>query len=310
MSAQPDPELINEIAVELGVSPSFVEKDWYAVQVIRFIAEADFGDITPVFSGGTSLSKGYGLIQRFSEDMDFKVKAETQKTKNECRSFRQRVIEIIGAQESFTIDKQSIKSQDGSKFFSCNIAYPQNFELDDALRRTGLQLEMRIQNDPLLSEDRPIGSFVSQFTEEKPETRILCIQPIETAADKFNALLWRLLTRKRTDDLGTRDNDPTIIRHLHDLCALKEVVIIEGDFIPLTKTTFTKDIGRRGSDATLSIEQAIQQVQKIINSEDDQYRKEYDQFVAAMSYARDDEMITYDRSLQAFTEIAELVVSR
>ena len=31
------------------------------------------GNLRPVFCGGTSLSKGYGLIQRFSEDLDFKL---------------------------------------------------------------------------------------------------------------------------------------------------------------------------------------------------------------------------------------------
>lgn len=36
------------------------------------MVELGSADIVPVFSGGTSLLKGYGLIKRFSEDIDFK----------------------------------------------------------------------------------------------------------------------------------------------------------------------------------------------------------------------------------------------
>jgi predicted nucleotidyltransferase component of viral defense system len=35
-----------------------------------------------VFSGGTSLSKGFGLIQRFSEDLDFS-RIESEKPKSD-----------------------------------------------------------------------------------------------------------------------------------------------------------------------------------------------------------------------------------
>jgi predicted nucleotidyltransferase component of viral defense system len=40
-------------------------------------AQIDPGGMAPAFSGGTSLSKGWDLIKRFSEDIDFKV-AEPQ----------------------------------------------------------------------------------------------------------------------------------------------------------------------------------------------------------------------------------------
>jgi hypothetical protein len=45
----------------------FVEKDYWITQVLRALCEA--GEHF-VFKGGTSLSKGYGIISRFSEDVD------------------------------------------------------------------------------------------------------------------------------------------------------------------------------------------------------------------------------------------------
>ena len=51
-----------------GLRPAIIEKDYYVTESLRIIAETA-GD-TVIFKGGTSLSKGWNLIQRFSEDID------------------------------------------------------------------------------------------------------------------------------------------------------------------------------------------------------------------------------------------------
>ena len=51
-----------------GLRPALSEKDYYVTEALRIIA-ATVGDKV-IFKGGTSLSKGWNLIQRFSEDVD------------------------------------------------------------------------------------------------------------------------------------------------------------------------------------------------------------------------------------------------
>lgn len=51
-----------------GLRPSIIEKDYYVTEALRIIAETT-GDRV-IFKGGTSLSKGWNLIERFSEDID------------------------------------------------------------------------------------------------------------------------------------------------------------------------------------------------------------------------------------------------
>lgn len=51
------------------------EKDWWVVQVIRALFSSQFRDNIS-FKGGTSLSKGWGLIERFSEDIDIAIDRE------------------------------------------------------------------------------------------------------------------------------------------------------------------------------------------------------------------------------------------
>ena len=53
---------------ERGLRPAIIEKDYYVTEVLRIIA-GTVGDKT-IFKGGTSLSKGWNLIGRFSEDID------------------------------------------------------------------------------------------------------------------------------------------------------------------------------------------------------------------------------------------------
>ena len=61
--------IIKEITENSKLKAAAVEKDWWVVQTLRLIFELDFAD-SLVFKGGTSLSKGWGIIQRLSEDID------------------------------------------------------------------------------------------------------------------------------------------------------------------------------------------------------------------------------------------------
>ena len=51
-----------------GLRPAVIEKDYYVTEALRIIS-VTAGDKV-IFKGGTSLSKGWNLIQRFSEDID------------------------------------------------------------------------------------------------------------------------------------------------------------------------------------------------------------------------------------------------
>jgi predicted nucleotidyltransferase component of viral defense system len=53
---------------ELGLRPAIIEKDYYVTEALRIISLSAGEKV--IFKGGTSLSKGWNLIQRFSEDID------------------------------------------------------------------------------------------------------------------------------------------------------------------------------------------------------------------------------------------------
>jgi hypothetical protein len=64
-----------QIAEMTGMNAFAVEKDWWVVQSLRIIFEMDIAQHLD-FKGGTSLSKAWNLIQRFSEDVDLAIDSE------------------------------------------------------------------------------------------------------------------------------------------------------------------------------------------------------------------------------------------
>lgn len=65
--------LFTTTALRLGTTPQNVEKDFWVCWTLDALFNGLSGGPRLLFKGGTSLSKGFGLIQRFSEDIDVTV---------------------------------------------------------------------------------------------------------------------------------------------------------------------------------------------------------------------------------------------
>ncbi len=69
LSEQDRREILIAVARQKNLHVSAIEKDWWVVQTLSIIFSMKYADVL-IFKGGTSLSKGWNLIQRFSEDID------------------------------------------------------------------------------------------------------------------------------------------------------------------------------------------------------------------------------------------------
>jgi len=63
-------DLIVVVSGEMGIDPTLVEKDYWIMHCLWGLKQQGF---TFELKGGTSLSKGFGLIHRFSEDIDIRI---------------------------------------------------------------------------------------------------------------------------------------------------------------------------------------------------------------------------------------------
>lgn len=296
-----DTELIEAIAAELAVDASLVEKDWYAIRIIAAISEVKHSTMRLVFSGGTSLSKGYGLIQRFSEDIDFKVANAENFNRKDFRLYRNLIIEAIRLDN--TLSDDDITVENGSKSFTCEITYQHLFPSSASLR-PNIRLEVRFEPPALSFEKRPLKSFIAQAQDQEPEVlSIPCVSPVETAADKLSALVWRIAVRDREND----KDDPTFVRHLHDLVALEKLINQSNQFASLARTCLSKDAKRDKKSGTSGFPD-VDRFQLMLEAlrTDPLYEEEYDRFVLGMSYAKDDERPDFQRSLQVVSRLVTL----
>ena len=60
---------IAQVAVKSGITAKTIEKDWWVTLTLKALFESPYAKFF-IFKGGTSLSKGWKLIERFSEDID------------------------------------------------------------------------------------------------------------------------------------------------------------------------------------------------------------------------------------------------
>jgi len=308
LNTSPDPEIVQLIAADLGVDASFVEKDWYAMRIIAALIAANISGIRLVFSGGTSLSKGFGLIQRFSEDLDFKVVVpETSLNRRKCRNYRHQLVDAIRKSSSeWSLNDDEIEPGDEGRFFNCRIAYQQNFAPAIALR-PHIRLEISFKPPVLPVEEKPLQSFIAQAMRQQPEVpAIACVSPIETAADKLSALTWRVLSRQP----GNKEDDPTLIRHLHDLAALEDSITAY-EYFPNLVVKLLKEDERRGRNLNLSVVPPVERLYRMLQclEGDSVYANEYERFVIGMSYAAEDKRPSFSQALSSAYDIVNRIES-
>jgi predicted nucleotidyltransferase component of viral defense system len=299
-----DKELINDISIELGINPAFLEKDFYAVLVLQELSNLNNDAFSLIFTGGTCLSKGYGLIKRFSEDIDFRISGNYELNRSRKKEIRELIIEKVKQIDNIELLEDTIKSQNESSFFSFDVQYPKEFESSFSLRPY-LKLEFSFENTLFPFNTLPVRSIVDEYMKKEAGFDISCMSPLEIGANKLSALMWRINTRDRSLKQGHTKNDPTMVRHLHDLSALEQH-ILKPEFIEIAKKSFETDKGRGGADKTLSMLDFVDSALTNLVSQEE-YIKEYESFVSSLSYASEKETISYNQALKTFKNIVEFI---
>jgi len=106
------PELIQATANGTGIDPAIVEKDYYVTEALRIIAKC-FGDLV-LFKGGTSLSKGWKLIERFSEDIDLYVQPDDSSSRATARRLKE-IANTVAQHPALRADETRKKSVPGGR---------------------------------------------------------------------------------------------------------------------------------------------------------------------------------------------------
>lgn len=226
MNLHEDPLLFRQIieayAEQSNIPNAFIEKDYWLSSVLKKLSLSPYRDRF-VFKGGTSLSKAYGLIERFSEDVDLALLAEGL-TGNQVKSRIDKVSkEITSHLEEIIVETITKK---WSRFRRTAHKYPTLFPLlKNSQMLASLVVELNAFGTPFPFQDVEINSMLGHFLkslgrEDVIQTfslqpfKVQVLHPERTLGEKVLALARASYHSDPTAQLQNK------IRHTYDLHVL------------------------------------------------------------------------------------------
>ncbi len=198
-------EVFTEAAAEKRTTPAIIEKDFWVTWLLgRLFEDAELSGLL-MFKGGTSLSKVYHLIERFSEDIDlilnWKVLTDedplAQRSRSRQNQFNRQLDEQAKAYIGGELFVQLIEvlggmcvcEIDSDDLHVINVRYPAAFP--DTYLRPELRLEIGPQASWVPHEERTISCYAAQaFPDlfETPECSVHVIKAERTFWEKATIL--------------------------------------------------------------------------------------------------------------------------
>jgi hypothetical protein len=212
--------LVSRASDHLRLPLADVEKDFWVTELLRSVSRPIDGGVC-IFKGGTSLSKAYSIIERFSEDVDILVAP----VENASTGARDRFLKEVAerAAGDLGLSGRLVTSTKGVKR-NISYEYPATYP-DPGRLSAGVLLEMGIRGGPEPHESRDVESYVAlaakagglsptEFDEFGP-VPVLTLRPERTLAEKLGLL----------HDRGSRiaDNPDALVgqgRHVYDVYRL------------------------------------------------------------------------------------------
>lgn len=199
-----------------GINPIFIEKDYWISLLLSRLAKSKYKSQT-VFKGGTSLSKGYGLINRFSEDVDIAIIEQKEKSGNVIKTIIRTVEkEMIEGLQEIVVENVTSK---GSRYRKSVFEYESNIPQNPSNR---LMLEVNSFANPYPFQEMSVKSLIYDFliTSENKKFiddfellpfRVNVLSKEQTLIEKLVSLIRFSFDENITTALASK------IRHFYDL---------------------------------------------------------------------------------------------
>ncbi|CAA0199679.1 nucleotidyl transferase AbiEii/AbiGii toxin family protein [Tenacibaculum maritimum] len=230
--------IFNQTSERSGLPSSAVEKDWWVTLSLNSIFSLPYANQI-VFKGGTSLSKAWNLIERFSEDIDLVIDRkhlgfEGELSKTQVKKLRKASYSFIGTEfyndinnelikldvSDYELVVQETKNTDTDPLI-IELQYKSLTEKSDYLKpRVLIEVGARSLMEPV--DEKAIISIVSSefnqlpFTEQ--EITIPVVSPKRTFLEKI--LLLHEEFQKETKFIRVE----RMSRHLYDLEKLMDTI--------------------------------------------------------------------------------------
>jgi Nucleotidyl transferase AbiEii toxin, Type IV TA system len=228
-------QTIQFTADRLGILAIYVEKDYWVTYALYTIFQNKIGEDT-VFKGGTSLSKCYNLIERFSEDIDLVVLRRTGETDTKLNSKLKAIGKVVAAVLP-EIDVSTITRKMGMNRKTAH-TYPKIFKADYGQVRDFLVLEATWLGHFEPFTTKSICSFAGEMMLKNGQSEmaqkyellpfeVRVLEPTRTLCEKIMSLVRFSYVSNPLADLKQK------VRHIYDLHQLLRQVEFS-DFLDST----------------------------------------------------------------------------
>lgn len=203
--------LFNESARQLKMTPAIIEKDFWVCFILNYLFNEYGNRQYLTFKGGTSLSKCYDVIQRFSEDIDLNINNNMINitddylwTERSNKAQTKIIDEVYEKTNQYLVSKfipllrqylKSIGLKDclveinPNNFLSVLVSYPQVF--DDEYIPAQVNLEFGVLGGRVPSESKQVTAYIyaiAELANNKCEFSVTTIEPKRTFFDKLTIL--------------------------------------------------------------------------------------------------------------------------
>ncbi len=214
-------QVILRVSNDTGIEASIIEKDYYVTLFLQRIVER-LPNI--IFKGGTSLSKCYKLINRFSEDIDLNIDTETHPTEGQRKKLKESIVSIID-EFGFTLanpDKVRSRRDYNRYVVDYPTIFPTNYLKEHMIVETAVYIKAypckRIQASSLIYDYLKRNGYTELVDQYGLQPFELNVQTAErTLIDKVFAL----------GDYYLCDAVHEHSRHVYDIYKLLDVVTLD-----------------------------------------------------------------------------------
>ncbi len=251
-------QAVQATAQSLGIQEIFVEKDYWVTYALHAIYHSQIGKET-IFKGGTSLSKCFGLISRFSEDIDLVIKHNGNENSNQLKNKIRKVsLAVANVLPEVQIEGLTIKKGINRKTAH---EYPHIFTGEFGQARNVIVLEVTRLGyfEPHIPKQVSSCIFDMMVDTDQKKTaeeydllsfEVQVLDPRRTICEKIMSLVRFSYSKTPIEDLHNK------IRHTYDLYQLLQdsslIVFFESaDFDEMLQRVARDDVSSFSNNAWL-----------------------------------------------------------
>ena len=237
-------ELVEATSVYFNIPSVYIEKDYWVTYVLKNISNSDYFN-TVIFKGGTSLSKAYKLLDRFSEDIDLAIITDDL-TGGQIKTLIKNIEKnILDMNFKEVVTPQTSK---GSKFRKTVHQYPQFIDGNFGHANENLILELNSFAQPHPFNEKSLSTYIYDFLIIQSQEAQKLIKEYKLEPFNINVLDYRRTFCEKLSAIArasfeSDENNSQLkekIRHFYDIYFLMQednikTFIESTDFIDMIK---------------------------------------------------------------------------